>query len=54
MSKKPTERKSGQIMLEYTVVAAMMLAIIGILTLFMYVFKEHGARVMDLVASEYP
>ena len=54
MSKKPTVRKSGQIMLEYIVVVGVMLVMIGILTLFLYVFKEHGARVMDLVASEYP
>jgi len=47
-------RKSGQTMLEYTMVVVMLLAVVVILGFFMYVFKEHGGRVLDLVSSEYP
>jgi hypothetical protein len=47
-------RKSGQTMLEYTMVVVMLLAVIVILGFFIYVFKEHGGRVLDLVSSEYP
>lgn len=41
-------------MLEYTMVLAMTLGLIVTLGFFIYVFKEHGGRVLDLVSSTYP
>lgn len=46
--------KSGQSMLEYTLVLAMTLGILVTLGFFIYVFKEHGGRILDLVSSTYP
>ena len=46
--------RSGQALVEYAVVAGMMLATMAVMALLLYVFKEHGGRVLDLVASEYP
>ena len=41
-------------MLEYMIVAGILLACVSILAIFLYTFREHGDRVIDLVASEYP
>jgi hypothetical protein len=41
-------------MLEYIMVLAMTLGLIITLGFFMYVFKEHGGRILDLVSSVYP
>ncbi len=41
-------------MIEYLVVTAMLLSIVAILAVFLYTFKEHSGRVLDLAASEYP
>jgi len=41
-------------MLEYTLVLAMTLGILVTLGFFIYVFKEHGGRILDLVSSTYP
>ncbi|MFW5870932.1 MAG: hypothetical protein ACOCVH_00430 [Verrucomicrobiota bacterium] len=41
-------------MVEYVIIAAIMVLSLTIMALFMYAFKEHGARVLDLVSSEYP
>lgn len=46
--------KSGQTMLEYILVLAMTLGLIVTLGFFIFVFKEHGGRILDLVSSEYP
>ena len=46
--------KSGQALLEYVLVAAVLCSTIAILALFLYTFKEYGGRIMDLVAYEYP
>ena len=46
--------KCGQTMLEYIMVVAMTLGLIVTLGFFMYVFKEHGGRILDLVSSVYP
>lgn len=48
------ERRSGQAMIEFTVVAGMLLAALAILTLFLATFGEYGVRVLGLVGSEYP
>ncbi|MBL7077042.1 MAG: hypothetical protein ISS31_06195 [Kiritimatiellae bacterium] len=47
-------RRSGQVMIEYVIVAAMLVAATTILAVFLYSFREFGGRVLDLVASEYP
>jgi hypothetical protein len=41
-------------MIEYVIVAAMLVAATAILAVFLYSFREFGGRVLDLVASEYP
>ena len=41
-------------MIEFTVVAGMMLATLAILMLFLGTFGEYGGRILDLVGSEYP
>lgn len=46
--------KRGQTILEYTLVLAMTLVILATLGFFIYVFKEHGGRILDLVSSQYP
>jgi hypothetical protein len=44
----------GQVMIEYLVIAGMLLATVAILAVLLYVFKEQSGRVLDLAASEYP
>ena len=46
--------RSGQAMVEFLVVAGMVLASLAILTIFLATFREYGTRVLDLVGSEYP
>lgn len=41
-------------MVEFVVVAGMMMAMVAILMVFWSVFQEYGARILDLVGSEYP
>lgn len=41
-------------MLEYTLVLALTLGVLISLGFFVFVFKEHGARILDLVSSTYP
>lgn len=47
-------RRAGQVVLEYVVVAGITLTLIVMLALLLYVFKEYGGRILDLLASEYP
>ena len=49
-----SSNKHGQAMIEYVIIAGMLLAAVAILAVFLYTFKEHSGRVLDLVASEYP
>lgn len=48
------ERECGQTMIEYVVVAGVLLASFVILTLFLLAFQEYGARILDMIASDYP
>ncbi len=41
-------------MIEYLIMAAMLIAAVAILAVFLYTFKEQSGRVLDLAASEYP
>jgi len=46
--------RSGQAMVEYVVIAGILLATFAIFYLFQGTFKEFGARVLSLIGSEYP
>jgi len=46
--------RAGQAMVEFAVIAGMMLAMLAVLTLFLGTFREYGTRVLNLVGSEYP
>lgn len=48
------DRKRGQAMVEFVVVAGMVLASLAVLTVLLLTFREYGTRVLDLVGSEYP
>ena len=54
MRYKGLSSRSGQAMIEYVVVAAMLLLTMTILAVFLYTYKEQSGRVLDLAASEYP
>jgi hypothetical protein len=54
MYNKFHRRKSGQALMEYLVVTGMLLAVVVMLALFLYVFKQYGGRVLELMASEFP
>jgi hypothetical protein len=47
-------RIGGQAMIEYVVIAGMLLGTVAIMAVFLYTFREYGDRVLSLVASEYP
>jgi len=47
-------RRSGQAMLEYVVVFAVLLAVVSILALFLFAVRQQSNRSLDLVASKYP
>ena len=44
----------GQAALEFTIMAAMMLAVVGSIFLFLAVFTEWGWRVLRIIGLEYP
>ena len=44
----------GQAMAEYVIIAGLLMASLGILTVFFVTFKEYGGRIFALVSSEYP
>lgn len=41
-------------MVEYVITAGMLVLTVTIFAVFLYTFREHSGRVLDLVASEYP
>ena len=45
---------TGQAMVEYVIIAGLLMACLGILTVFLVTFKEYGGRILALVSSEYP
>ena len=45
---------SGQAIVEYVVIAGMLLAALAILALLLGTFTQFGTRVLNLVGSEYP
>lgn len=46
--------RRGQAMIEYAVVAGMLVASLAILVVFLFAFKEYGGRILDFAGSEYP
>jgi hypothetical protein len=50
------ERKEngGQALVEYVIIAGIMVLSVTIISLFMYTFKEQSSRILDLVSSEFP
>ena len=50
---RQTSRR-GQALLEYTITAGILLIVTVILALLLYLFKEYGGRILDLIAAEYP
>ena len=47
-------RRCGQAMVEFVVLAGILMALVAVMALFLYAFKEYGGRVLDLVAAEFP
>jgi hypothetical protein len=45
-----TERKRGQVMLEYVVALGVFLAMIGLCAALVYAFRSYGGRVLDIIA----
>ena len=55
MQNNPMRRsRGGQAMLEYVIVFCVIASTIVALSFLLVALKENGARVLDLVASEYP
>jgi len=46
--------RNGQTMIEFTVIAAMLIVSVAVFAVLLYAFKEQGRRVLDLVALDYP
>ena len=51
---RKSRRQAGQAMVEYVIVAGVLEAMVAVLSVFLYTFREQSGRVLDLVASEYP
>jgi hypothetical protein len=46
--------RSGQVVLEYVVTAGMLVSTVAIMAMLLYVFKENGSRVLEIMSSDYP
>jgi len=53
-SKEITGSRRGQVMVEYIIVAGMLIMCIAAISLFLNTFKSNSYRVVELSASEYP
>jgi uncharacterized YccA/Bax inhibitor family protein len=53
-SSESLRKKSGQIMLEYAIVAGILVGVLSMLALFLFTFKEQGGRIMDLISADFP
>ena len=47
-------KRSGQTMIEYLIIAAMLLATIPVMAIFLRALRQNNARTLELAASEYP
>ncbi len=46
--------RDGQVMLEYVLVAGILTALVGMMALLLFVFKENGVRVLELIGANTP
>ena len=51
---RPCASRRGQTLVEYVIVAGVLVAMVAVISVFLYTFREQSGRVLDLVASEYP
>ncbi|MBN1669993.1 MAG: hypothetical protein JXR37_03105 [Kiritimatiellae bacterium] len=51
---KTAGERSGQTLIEYVAVVAVLLCLMGMLSLFLYTFRGYGVRICNRVASDYP
>jgi hypothetical protein len=51
---KPRGSKNGQAMIEYVIMMVLLLSSVVVLSIFLYTYKQHSDRVVNLVSSEYP
>lgn len=54
LRRRRAARHRGQAMVEYTIMAGLLMASLAVMTLFLQTFKEYGFRILDLLSSEYP
>lgn len=54
LSKFLPGNKKGQAMVEYVLMAGIFILSVVVLSVFLYSFKEHSGRVLDLAAYDYP
>lgn|GEM_PF-1957887 len=47
-------RKTGQTMVEYLIMVAMIIASLAVLVVFLITFREYGGRILNLAGCEYP
>jgi hypothetical protein len=45
---------NGQAMIEYVIMMVLLLSSAIILSIFLYTYKQHSDRVVNIVSSEYP
>ncbi len=50
----PGRGRRGQAMLEYIIVAGVLIASVAVCALLLYALRQQSSRVLDLVASDYP
>ena len=54
MVHQPKGLRNGQAMIEYVIMMVLLLSATVVLSVFLYTYKQHSERVVNLVASEYP
>lgn len=47
-------KRSGQTMVEYLIMTAMVISCMAALVVFFIAFREYGGRILDLAGCEYP
>ena len=52
--KKNRKTNQGQTMIEFVIIASMLIATVTIFSIFLYSIKKDSARTLELVSYEYP
>jgi hypothetical protein len=52
--KTGVHRCGGQAMIEYVIIAAILVSTVSIMAVFLQTFRQHSSRTLELAASEYP